>query len=75
MFDTEDNENSIKPTILDKIRIESLEIGEDCSAESDNFKVFRYPKEWSLVLLSKPKRPLLSFRNSGDLLNFLEKTT
>ena len=57
MFDTEDHDlNSIRPTILDTLRLEDLEIGDTMESESGNFKVLRYKKEYVLFLLNHVKK-------------------
>ena len=53
-FDQEESPHTLKPTDFDIIRLESMDIGERLEAESGNWVVLRYEKEY--ILSSKLMR-------------------
>lgn len=70
-FDQEENPHILKPTDFDIIRLESMELGDRLEAESGNWVVLKYEKEY--VLSSHMIKKLLSFRTLEDLIKFLNK--
>lgn len=71
MQDSEDNP-SARPTDLDLIKIEDLEIDGVVYSESGVWTVLRYPKYYSLVFNNeKFKFGIFDFQRKEDLVNYL----
>ncbi len=71
MFDLEDDDRqSFTPTILDKLRLEDMEIGDKTESESGIWTVFLYRDGYSLI--SNKIRMPLTFKKLSDLLNYLD---
>lgn len=72
--DAYDNTESLYPTPFDEARIESLDIGDEMSAENGNFSVIRYKNDYSLIINNNiKKKSLWEFENYRDLIIFLKK--
>ena len=72
MFDLEDcDDESFVPSILDKLRLEDMSVGEKVGAESGLWTVYLYRDGYSLV--SNKIKSLLTFKTLQDLLNYLNK--
>lgn len=69
--DSEDNP-SARPTDLDLIKIEDLEIDNVTYSESGVWTVMRYPKYYSLVFnTANYKFGIFDFQKKEDLINYL----
>lgn len=75
LFGSEELEpsDSLKPTLLDLARIDSLEIGESLTGELDSWRLVRYKSEYCLFLLNKYKSPMVTFVAKDLLITFLNR--
>ena len=70
MFDLEDDDrDTFSPTVLDKLRLEDMEIGDKIEAESGAWTVFLYRDGYSLI--SNKIRMPLTFKKLNDLITYL----
>ncbi len=74
MFDSQDNP-SIIPSDLDKIKIESMEIGDVTHAECGVWSLFRYKKEYTLVFAKQIRGfpGMKDFVSIGEVYRFLNQ--
>ena len=71
--DSEDNP-SIRPTDLDLIKLDDLEVDEVVYSESGAWSVMRYPRYYSLVFnIPQFKFGIFDFQKKDDLLGYLDK--
>lgn len=73
MFDSEDNPNKTKPSDLDLVKLDDLEVDGVMHCESGAWSVMRYPKYYCLVFNTKVhKFAMVDMETKEAVLAFLE---
>lgn len=72
MASDEDDTNRTNLTILDKSRLEDLQIGEYFDGELGNWRILRYKDSYNVMLFnSKIKQEFSSYQNVEEVIKFL----